>query len=137
MATLRAKPEQTFFDLKPTAIADDDDPIWISVVLELVTAQTTRLRESFSLTVADLRAVIEGSRRIAGGRSETFELTGLDENFYLRVDPAPSGEEVYVGFWLGEPYQLMRGYRMIASKRELQSFAKDLEMEQGSLEVPG
>ena len=82
-----------------------------------------------SLTEDDLTQLSQGLAGLPATSRGEFALTGTDENIYVRADPAPGLEDVYLGFWMGEPYDVMTGHRVVVSRDELRHFATALGKE--------
>jgi hypothetical protein len=128
MATLLPKTDELVFTLTPRETEEDTNPLWIRTVLELRRGSQLLNAESFTLTLADYEELLRGMRQAAeDGRR--FEMTGTDQNFHISIAPAGGRGDVSLGYWLGEPYVLMHGYRFVVPSPRMREFVSALEGE--------
>jgi hypothetical protein len=66
--------------------------------------------------------------------TDTFAFNGQDETFQIRVESASLPSDVLVAVWLGEPYGVMHGFRIVVDRRLLAGFADAFEREAADVE---
>jgi hypothetical protein len=95
--------------------------------LELFQCGERLLSDTIGLEKEDLVAMQEGIREACIGRMANYRWWGLDFDFAFDLDKSMVGQDhVAVGFWVGEPYVLMKGFRFVALGVSLEKFATEL-----------
>ena len=127
MAVLSATTCDVELILRPYRIADEGQPTWILTQLELRQDGGTLLSTSLSVTAEDLAELRAGLCDVAAGCREEFAITTTDDDFVLEARRLGSPGDIAIGFWTGEPYALMQGYRFVAAADEVGRFADALQ----------
>src|SRR6266850_4375765 len=125
MAQLNQSEKIIRFKLFPYKITDPGKPSWISTQVALEGSQE-KLDDTFSLTDEDLKFLIEGLNKVVYKESDLFDFRGTDENFILRLIKTDTGH-LFIEFYFGEPYSLMKGYRFPIKVEDLLIFIKELK----------
>lgn len=136
MAILRGKSGHTELVLRPYRIAEKGKPTWVSVVFELKQQGVARLATILSLTLEDLSELRTGFHMIAAEISESFTLETMDGDLILMIQRLEIEDDIAVGFWVGEPYDLMTGFRFMVSAEALRHFASELLADESALAPP-
>lgn len=136
MAILSDKSGEITLTLQPYRAAEDGMPAWVLTSLEVQRLAATVLSAVVSITHDDLAELIGSIRDVADGRRREFVLASTDDDFILEVHPASCAGDFFVGIWVGEPYQLMKGYRFAACRNDLAQFSQALKEDQSSLLSP-
>lgn len=126
MATIQDYSHRTSLLLRPYHLLEDGSPTWLSTQLQVRQDRTILLQTTFSLTRDDLDALRSGLGDIVEAIHHTFRLVTSDEDFIFEVQRLDAPGRFGIGFWAGEPFQLMRGYRFVALAPDLLQFANDL-----------
>jgi hypothetical protein len=101
---------------------------YLTLQLELFQAGERLLSEPVGLEKEDLVAMQEGIRGVCSGRLANYRWWSLDFDFAFDLDTAMIGSShVAVGFWVGEPYVLMKGYRFVALQASVEEFGTELD----------
>ena len=136
MSELRSKSGDAALIIAPASLSERGSPNWLQVRVGL-RDRRGRTDEAVALTSDDLAELVRGLRAIGGG-ADRFEMNGQDETFQIRIEPAASVGDVQVGVWLGEPYDVMRGFRIVAGRADVDGFAATLEQEAAAVDAtPG
>ena len=136
MAVLRDKTGDVALTLRPYRVTEDGEPTWILTQLELRRDGAKLLSTTFSITRDDLAALRDGLNDFSAACREAFALTTTDEDFVLHVQRRESPGDIAIGFWTGEPYALMKGYRFVAVADELERFAGELRFDEHTAVTP-
>lgn len=95
--------------------------------LEFLLGKDRLLTASFAMERHQLEETRRALMDIAANRRSSFFMVGWDLDFAFSVDREELGpEDAAIGFWVGEPYQLMKGYRFVAMLEEIGRFAREL-----------
>lgn len=130
MAVLRGKAGTLDFMLRPYKISDEGEPTWILVQLELDKDGAELLSTTVSLTRDDLVELATLLNEVADNRRTDFSMATTDDDFIVTVQRMSFPEDVSVGFWVGEPYELMKGFRFVVAAEAVKQFARDLHLEE-------
>lgn len=130
MAVIRSKSSNIVVSLSPHELEEGHNPPWIRNLFSLAQQGREIASAMISLTDNDMAEVIENCR-LALDTEREFSFTSTDEDFILTITSGSLPADVYVSFWVGEPYQLMRGWRFVAPRAELKAFGDQLRDEVG------
>ena len=111
--------------------------MWILTQIEFRCGATTYLSSTVALTVDDLAEVRLALEDVASGRREHFIVDSTDADFALVAERAPSQGDIFLGFWVGEPYNLMQGYRFVSTTAAVKEFVGHLKDDEGADSPPG
>jgi hypothetical protein len=126
MAILRAKTGVVEMVLRPYRISEEGDPTWILTQLEVTQGGTKLMSTVLSLTKQDLARLRTYLTDVSAGRRRDFALTTTDYDLIIEARIMDGKDDVSIGFWTGEPYGLMHGYRFMVQIADLQPFAIEL-----------
>lgn len=132
MSELRSKSGDVAIILAPVSIKERGNPTWLNTRIGLRDQQGST-QEVVALTTGDLAELSRGLREVTDS-SGRFEMNGQDESFQIRIEPALSAGDFQVGIWIGEPYRVMRGFRIVVEQDELGRFAMALEREAAAVD---
>jgi hypothetical protein len=88
------------------------------------------LYSQVSVTPNDLSEIASGLISVTDGQNGLAYKTSFDCDLVVAFEgPAEcvGAGDIGIGFWTGEPYQLMKGYRFVATKEAVRQFAEDLK----------
>lgn len=136
MAVLRGKTGDVALTLRPYRVSEEGEPTWLLTELELRQDGAKLLSTTFSITRDDLVALRAGLNDVAAACQDAFALTTTDEDFVLELKRRDSPGDIAVGFWTGEPYALMRGYRFVAVSDDVERFAGELHFDEHAAATP-
>lgn len=127
MASLIA--DTTYLSLSVGPIVESGPPVLVSLNFEVRHDRSRLMSATVSATrddILELRSQV--SQLISGTRPRVFFST-FDEDLCIVMDPASRVDDFFVAIWYGEPYDMMKGLRFAAQRRDLERFAEDLEIE--------
>lgn len=127
MAILYGKGADVQMGIMPHRVAEESEPILIWTKVELKFENNTLLSNAITLTVGDLDEIEALALVVVGRQREEAVMSTLDEDFRMEVSGNPGRSDVHVGFWVGEPYELMKGYRFVSSVQDVERFVRDLK----------
>ncbi len=130
MALLRGKTEGIQLISKPHRIRREEQIVWICFLFEIKWGTTDYLSYTSYLTQYDLIELRSFLRDISACRRDAFLFSNTDNDFILEAQCSESKNDIFVGCWVGEPYQLMKGYRFVVVVGDLGSFADELEADE-------
>jgi hypothetical protein len=133
VATLNAKTGDVDLILRPYRLAEEGEPTWLATQLEVKQEGRTIFSTTLSLTSGDFEELGSGLVSVAIGKTKTFALTTMDDDLVIEMGKGELEGDVFVGFWAGEPYGLMTGYRFITLAGSLKAFADELLDERANL----
>jgi hypothetical protein len=91
------------------------------------------LARDLVVTNHDIRCLIVALRDLAGGGPPHFELQTLEQHAIVtgQAGEIVAGHRTHgaISLWVGEPYRLMRGIRIMAAFDAILAFCADLETE--------
>jgi hypothetical protein len=116
--------------LSPRGIEEVGNPTWIASFIAFSHKGRVLKSETAALTLDDLHEIEKGING-AAAKGKEFSLVSSDDNFIIDSHSVASSEDMALSFWLGEPYQLMTGYRFIVRRTALAQFAAELSEEIG------
>jgi hypothetical protein len=126
MATLHDKNRKIELLLRPHRITEYESPTWILTQLEFRQQGKSLFSTTINMTLDDLSELAANLQDVALGRLNEFILESTDGDLVIDVRPASSIGDFFVGTWVGEPYELMKGYRIVAQGKDLASFSQEL-----------
>ena len=133
MAAIRAQIAPVELHLRPVRIREEGDPSWVVAQLELVNANAVLMSQVLTLTRDDIRDFGTRIAEVGSGRSSTCWLSNMDENFVLAAREMQGTGVAWLGFWSGEPHELMKGYGFLVTGAALVQFAQSLLSEEAAL----
>lgn len=105
----------------------------VQVEAHVLAGDQEMLRHKLVVTNHDIACLIDALRSQVAGVQPGFELQTLEGNAIVggRTGEEITGRQPHaaISLWLGEPYRLMRGVRVIASFDHITAFCDDLERE--------
>lgn len=126
MAVLRSKDGSVELVLRPYQVSDSRTPTWVSIQLSVRQSGKELMSTTVSLTKNDVRDLQLRVHETAAGERANLRFISTDFDFALEVEPMPLPGDMSLGLWVGEPYELMRGYRFIVDAAGLDRFARDV-----------
>ncbi len=136
MATMHAKTASLEMTLRPYRIAGEGHPTWIRTRLELRRNDGVLLSTTLSVTKEDLAELQALVREVVTATRSEFSITTMDEDLIIEVRRVESPNDVAIGFWTGEPYDLIVGYRFVVGMSDLAQFATDIRADEESVAPP-
>ena len=130
MANLSSKLGDVSLTLRPYRLSEEGRPTWVLTQLELTHDGRKLMSTTLSVTKDDLVELLFGLRGLLSNGSNSFSITTTDEDLIIQAQTLDSEGDVAVGYWFGEPYVLMQGYRFVTTTSSLHQFVSDLELEE-------
>ncbi len=130
MAILHARESHFQLVLRPYGVSEKGTPTWILVQLEVRRDARALLSTSLCATLEDLDTLRACLLDVAAGRRPHCTHDTLDGDFILDVRRLEPPQDVAVGFWVGEPYVLMKGCRLVTSASNVERFVRELRAEE-------
>jgi hypothetical protein len=137
MAVLRAKVIDMQLILTPYRVTDPGQPTWLATQLVAKRDGNDLLSTTLSLTRDDLAELRSRIELIINDTLDEFVMTNSDEDLVVNISKAAAEGDVTVGFWFGEPYDLMTGYRFVVQQQSLREFTDALREEESKVKAPG
>ena len=83
------------------------------------------------LAPSDIREIGEGLNEVCASQRRRFFFTNIDYDFHIDAESLEwqPDDDISVGFWHGEPYDLMRGFKFVVRAQDLSGFALALVAE--------
>ncbi len=132
MALLRAKPGSDLsLVIRFVARVAEPDLTLLSTAIELSRADTTILSGEVSLTPSDVDAISRALVDVCSDASRAFFFVSTDYDFHIdaRSHDWQPDDDISFGFWIGEPYDLMTGFKFVVTAEDLREFAVQLDGE--------
>jgi len=114
-------------------IVEIGDPVLVQAKAQVLVHAQEALGRELVVTNHDIGCLIVALRELVSGAQPQFELQTLEHH---AIVSGQTGEQVAgrqphaaISLWVGEPYRLMRGVRIMASFDALLSFCADLDAE--------
>lgn len=117
----------------PLRIVERDQPDWIDTQLKVRDDQNTLFSTTISLTEHDIKQLTEGLHSVASGYRSRFEMESDDRDLVVSVGRRSTFPDLFFSIWIGEPYQLMRGFQFPVGADTLRNFANELERESSAI----
>ena len=136
MATLHDKSEAIKLLLRPYRVEEYGVPTWILIHVEVKQETTVLLATTVSTTRDDLAELRKSLQDVANGYSSGFTINTTDDNLIIEVHRASSAGDFFVGIWVGEPYELMKGYRIAVQGEDLACFSQELREDESMVLPP-
>jgi hypothetical protein len=131
VAVLRAKTGIGIeLTLKPYRVSEKGDPTWILVSLEFRHERAALLATTLVVTTDDLAQIRADLDQVAAGQRDECSVTTSDDDLVFYAQGLGLPGDVAIGFWTGEPYGLMKGFRFVASGDALTRFTENLGAEE-------
>jgi hypothetical protein len=129
MAQLFAKDLGIALELRPGSIVDTEDPIWLSMLLELTAFGTKRISDTVSIAAGDVIELEAEINKLSEGSVQKLTFESSDYDLIFEISWMGEQPDLSFGFWIGEPYQLMHGFRFVTTLENLCGFAANLRTE--------
>jgi hypothetical protein len=116
--------------LEFSLLGKPDEEGWTRAKLDFRSGDETLLVYPFALTIADLRVMSGLLQKVCHQTTaDLVEFASTDEDFVFVVGPSPRPDQASLGFWVGEPYQVQHGFRVIVTCGDLEALAMHLASE--------
>lgn len=115
------------------AVEEPGEPSLITIGVRVQAGGEPVLERRFTVTSEDVACLVRSMRELVAGQTDRFELETLDGNAVVEGravgEAAAHPGHAAVGLWLGEPYRLMSGVRIMASFESMAGFCQEAEAE--------
>jgi hypothetical protein len=126
MAALFGASDGTRLSLTPYKMSEIGPPTWILATIEFAYEGSVLMDTSISLTSDDLEALVDQLKRMEGADAGELHFVSTDADLALDIVESERPNHLQVSVWHGEYYGLMRGFRFLSKRQELDSFATQL-----------
>lgn len=135
MAVLHAKTGEVAMTFRPYQVAEKGQPTWVRTELKLSAGARELLSTTLNVTTDDLAELRARLKDLSPERCAQCYVSTTDDDFVLLAEVLNwsrdvSNGDVSIGFWTGEPYGLMRGYRFVTRANDVEHFAEQLVLDE-------
>lgn len=123
--------------VQPHSVTDLGPPAWILTYVEVKRSGKAIMSTTLSVTMDDLGEMRAQLTSVAAGKIESVCIKTMDDDFVMCAENLEAQGHIAVGFWIGEPYEFMQGFRFVAEAENVLRFVDLLDVDERRLSHPG
>ena len=123
--------------VQPHSVTDLGPPAWILTYVEVKRSGKAIMSTTLSVTMDDLGEIRGQLTSVAAGKIDSVYITTIDDDFVMCARILEAHGHIAVGFWIGEPYEFMQGFRFVARAENVLRFVDHLDVDERTLAQPG